>query len=77
MSIDVPKVRGKMAEKGYTISSFAKQLDISRNTLSTYLDTPGKIPYSVLSDMAGILCDTSDEACQIFFAQDLRLRKSD
>lgn len=75
MNIDVPKVRGKMAEKGYTLSSFAKRLDISRNTLSSYLDTPGKIPYSVLSDMAVILCDTSDEACQIFFGHNLRETK--
>ena len=75
MNVDVPKVRGKIAEKGFTLSSFAKRLDISRNTLSTYLDTPGKIPYTVLSDMACILCDTSEEIMQIFFNPDLRETK--
>lgn len=71
--IDIPKVKGKMAERGYTITSLAKELGVSRNTLSNYLDDPNKIPYSIISNMANILCETSDEASSIFFASDLRI----
>ncbi len=70
--VDVPKVRGKMAEKGYNITSISKLLGISRMTMSDYLKSPGKIPYSTISKLASILCDDSAEAVNIFFAQDLR-----
>lgn len=74
--IDVPKVRGKMAERGYTITSLSDRLGINRNTLSAYLENPGKMPYSIVSNMAVVLCDTADEAASIFFANDLRLTKA-
>ena len=67
MHIDVLKVRGKMAERGFTITSLAERLGINRNTLSSYLETPGKTPYSVVSSMAAALCDTAEEASSIFF----------
>lgn len=70
--IDVRKVKGKMAERGFSITSLAEKLGINRNTLSSYLETPEKTPYSVVSDMASVLCDTTEEASSIFFAQDLR-----
>ena len=65
--IDVPKVRGKMAEKGITLTRLAELLGINRNTLSSYFETPGKIPYDVVSEMANILCDNKPEAVAIFF----------
>lgn len=71
--VDIPKVKGKMAERGYTITSLAKELNISRNTLSGYLEEPQKIPYCIISAMAKLLCDTSEEASSIFFAPDLRI----
>lgn len=71
--VDIPKVKGKMAERGYSITSFAKELGISRNTLSNYLEDPKKIPYSIISAMAKLLCDTTEEASSIFFAADLRI----
>ena len=70
--VDVPKVRGKMAERGYTITSLASALGISRATLSNYLEEPDKIPYLVISSMAKLLCDSPKEASDIFFATDLR-----
>lgn len=68
MYVNVPKVRGKMAECGYTITSLAKKLGISRNTLSFYLKEPEKIPYNIVAAMAEILCDSPEEAGSIFFA---------
>lgn len=70
--INVNKLRGKMAEKGYTITSLSNRLKISRATMSSYLRNPNKIPYEALSNMADLLCDNSDEAVEIFFSSNLR-----
>ena len=60
-------------KQGYsTVSVLAEKLGISRNTLASYLESPGKTPYGVVSDMASTLCDTSEEAATIFFATELR-----
>lgn len=67
-TVNIPKVRGKMAEKCYTITDLAKKLNIDRNTLAKYLANPGKMPYNVVAIMADLLCDTRQEAEQIFFA---------
>lgn len=71
-TVDVNKFRGKMAEKGYKLDAFAKELGITRNTLATYIKEPGKIPMRTVSRMAELLCDSSDEARSIFLAHDLR-----
>lgn len=71
-NVDIPRVRGKMAERGFTISSLAKALFISRNTLSSYLENPKKMPYGIVSGMANLLCTSEEEATAIFFAQDFR-----
>lgn len=70
--VDIPKVRGKMAERGYNLTSLSDRLGIDRNTLASYLKRPSKMPYKVISNMADALCDTADEAAAIFFAPDLR-----
>ena len=70
--MDVQKLKGKMAEKNYSITSLAQALGISRNTLSSYLISPGKIPYETIKKMADLLCDSADDAMQIFFAAYLR-----
>ena len=69
--VNIPKVRGKMAERGYTITSLSNHLGINRNTLTAYLENPNRMPYSVISDMASTLCDTQEEATSIFFAPKL------
>ena len=70
--VDIPKVRGKMAERGCNLTSMSDRLGINRNTLAAYLEKPNKMPYKVISSMADALCDTADEAAAIFFAPDLR-----
>ncbi|WP_368234183.1 hypothetical protein [Anaerotruncus rubiinfantis] len=69
--VDIPKVKGKMGEKDYTITSLSDELNISRNTLASYLENPKKIPYEIISEMASILCDSPDEARKIFFRSKL------
>ena len=73
VKVDVPKLRGKMAEKGYTITSISELISVNRNTFSGYLDQPEKMPYSVIAELASILCDSYEEACKIFFANDFRI----
>lgn len=70
VKIDVPKVRGKIAEKGYNVTSISKKIGVNRGTFSGYLDNPEKMPYGVIAEIANILCDTEEEAISIFFAPD-------
>lgn len=70
-SVNVPKLRGKMAEKGFNISSLSAELGVTRDTLSGYLNNPSKIPYQKIAIMAEKLCDTPEEREIIFFAQKL------
>lgn len=73
--VDIPRVRGKMAERGYTVTSMSARIGVNRNTLTTYLENPDKMPYKVISSMADALCDTADEAAEVFFAPYLRKTK--
>lgn len=73
--VDVPRVRGKMAERGYNITTLARELGVSRNTLASYLSNSSSIPYDKLSKLAELICDDSCEAASIFFKQDLRFTK--
>lgn len=70
--VDVPRVRGKMAEKGYTLTSVSQKLNVNRNTLAAYFKTPEKMPYGVVSGLADILCDSPEESRDIFFRANLR-----
>lgn len=72
ISVNVPKLRGKIAERGLDMTSLSGKLGISRNTLALYLKNPGKMPYNIVDDMANILCDNADEAASIFFDTNLR-----
>lgn len=71
IGVDVNKVRGKMAEKGFTISSLSKSLGINRNTLTSYFDTPEKMPYGIVSGLADTLFDDLNEASRILFCEEL------
>lgn len=70
--INVCKLKGKMTEKGYTITSMSEALHISRSTMSGYLKKPDKIPYGIILEMANMLCESADEAKEIFFSCNLR-----
>lgn len=70
--ININKVKGKMAEKGFNNTSLAKEISISRNTLSSYLNNPEKTPYYILAKLAECLCDTEKEATEIFLHINLR-----
>ena len=64
--INIPILRGKMAEKGYTQTSLAKAVGISRNSLSYYMKNPEKMPYWVMREIAYYVCNHISEARGIF-----------
>ena len=70
-TVNVNKLNGKIHERGFNKSSFSKERGIDRNTLSSYLNNPKKIPYDVIDKMASILCVSEDEASEIFFTNRL------
>ena len=72
VEVNIPRVKGKMAEKGYNMTTLANELKISRSTMKTYLDMPCKMPYHIIAQMATLLCDDTTEAKDIFFADNLR-----
>lgn len=65
------KIRGKMAENGYTITSLAQKMHISRSTMSKYLSFPGKMPVEKFMEMANILFNEIGELTDIFLPKNL------
>ena len=65
------KIRGKMAENGYTITSLAHKMHISRATMSKYLSFPGKMPVEKFMEMTSILFNESGELTDIFLPKNL------
>ena len=70
-TINVAKIKGKMAEKGYTNTRLSEVVGVSRNTLANYFSNPNNMPYEMVGKLASILCDSDEEAAGIFFAQKL------
>ena len=68
MRVDVQRLIGKIYEQGFNKTSFADELDISRETLRSYVRNPGNIPYDVIVRMNAALKLSPDEARDIFFA---------
>ena len=71
-SIDVNKLRGKMAEKDLTQEELASRIGVSSVTLRSYMNDPGRMPYVIVDKLADELCDTLSEARDIFFCSNLR-----
>lgn len=68
VTVDTKKLIGKIYENGYNRSSFADELQISRETLRKYIRNPQCMPYNIIEQAIGILRLSSDEAKDIFFA---------
>lgn len=74
--VNVPKLIGRMHERGYNKSSLADACQINRNTLAAYIKNPEKMPYHIIDTIATILCDTPSDASSIFFALELTQKES-
>ena len=69
--VDVAKVRGKMGERRMSVSALAKSVGVCRDTMTSYLKKPEKIPFGIVLNMANTLCESKEEASEIFFSQKL------
>ena len=70
--VNTSKLLGKMTERGYNKTSLSRELNIDRNTFASYINSPEKMPYGIISALADMLCDDVSEAVTIFFEDDLR-----
>lgn len=68
MTVDTKRLIGKMYENGYNRTSFADELEISRETLRKYMKNPHSMPYTVIEKAITALNLKPDEAKDIFFA---------
>ena len=74
--VNVPRLIGRMYERGYNKSSLADACQIDRNTLASYIKNPAKMPYHIIDTIATILCDTPSDASGIFFTSELTANES-
>lgn len=70
MTVNSRKLIGKIYEKGFTRTSFAKEIGITRQTLRNYLNQPKFIPYSVIVSIINTLDLTENELFEILFAKE-------
>jgi len=74
--INVDKWKGQIAEKGFTKTSFARQLGVSLNTLNSYFANPNNVPYRVIVKSAALLRMNKGEFDAVFFASELTQSES-
>ena len=70
-SINISKLIGKIAEKGYSKKSFARAAGVSVPTFFRYLKEPDNMPYWFIVKCSELLCDTLEEVKLIFFESKL------
>lgn len=63
--LNTQMLKGRIVEKGYNLTTFAKAIGISRSALHDYMKDPSKIPYGVLLAMAETLCKYRGDALNI------------
>lgn len=74
--MNISKLLGKIAEKGLRKKDAAAIAEVSYPTFQKYLTNPDCMPYRVIQKLANALCDTKEEAVEIFFAAELTRRVS-
>lgn len=65
--MNIPKLRGKMVEVGYSVESLAAKMGIDKSTLYRKLDNGEKFTIGEALEIRAALDLTSDEASAIFF----------
>lgn len=66
--MNIPKLRGKMVENGYTVEALSEVLDIDRTTLYRKLNDGEKFTIGEAQIINTVLNLTKDEAHEIFFS---------
>lgn len=65
--MNIPKLRGKMVELGYSVESFASEIGVDKSTLYRKLDNGEKFTVGEAKKIRTALDLTSEEATAIFF----------
>lgn len=66
--MNIPKLRGKMVEMGFSVESLAAEMGIDKSTLYRKLDNGEKFTVGEAQKIKNALDLTNDEASAIFFA---------
>lgn len=66
--MNIPKLRGKMVELGYSVESLATELGIYKSTLYRKLDNGEKFTIGEAQEIRKALNLTDEEATAIFFS---------
>lgn len=70
--INVPKLKGKMVERGVTTEDLAKQLGIDRTTLyRKFKNNGGSFTIREANEIVSFLQLSKDDASSIFFANEV------
>jgi transposase-like protein len=67
--MNIPKLRGKMVEAGYSVESLANKIGVDKSTLYRKLDNGEKFTIGEAQKIRTTLDLTNDEAAVIFFGQ--------
>lgn len=68
--VNVPMLKGKVIEKGYTLEKVAENIGIDRSTMSRKLGNSGEdFTIKQADDIVSLLGLTPTEATSIFFSQ--------
>ena len=67
--MNIPKLRGKMVELGFSVESLANEIGIDKSTLYRKLDEGEKFTIGEARKIRATLNLTSDEASVIFFGE--------
>ena len=68
--VNVQKLKGKMVEQGFNISSFAEAIGVDKSTLYRRFDDGGQsFTIGEIERMAEVLVLTSEEIHSIFFTK--------
>lgn len=65
--VNVPALKGKIVERGYTNTSISKKIGVSRETFRNYLNHPGRLPIEIIYKLISTLNLSNSEASAIFF----------
>jgi len=67
--VDINKLKGKIVEKGYSISSLANATGIKKGALYRKLSNGSKFLIKDADTIAHVLCLNAEEVNAIFFSQ--------
>lgn len=78
-TVDVWELKGRIAARGYNVTTLSQKIGVARNTLAKYIGHPDMMPYDTIVKIISVLDLDESQIMPIFFADVLTLndRKPD